>query len=132
MNVPFRTAPILLAAASLAVSAHATTVPSKRVTVVVQITDRGMKLTQFQAMEGTANPELVVLRGPIARGNFVSFNVVNQSRKAHDFVFLGRRTKRIEPGQTGHLSVTVLARGRFAYRSTLDKAPGFRGYVTVY
>jgi hypothetical protein len=109
-----------------------TTLPSKRVTILVQITDQGMKLTKFQQMSNQSSPELVVMRGPVPRGDYVAINVINAGKKAHNFVFLGKKTKWIKPGRTAHLFLTALTRGSFPYRSTLDKGPKFRGYVTVY
>jgi hypothetical protein len=128
---------ILALGAALALPAgsmgrETTTVPSKKVTILVLIDDRGMTVTKFQAMSDSSNPELLVLRGPVPRGDYVAINVINRGKKAHDFVFLGKKTKRIEPGRTAHLFLTAVTRGSFPYRSTLDKGPRFRGHLTVF
>jgi hypothetical protein len=125
---------LVVVALAVPVSASAapqTTVPSKRVTIVVQIRDDGITLTKFQEMSAQAGPELVVMRGPIPRGDLLSVNVMNLGKKAHDFVFLGRKTQRIPPGRTAHLRMAAVTRGNFPYGSTVDRGPRFRGYVTV-
>jgi hypothetical protein len=122
---------VAMAVAATSAAAPRTTVPSKRVTIVVQIRDDGMTLTKFQEMSDAAGPELVVMRGPIPRGDVLAINVMNLGKKAHDFVFLGRRTKRIAPGRTAHLRIAAVTRGSFPYHSTVDKGARFRGYVKV-
>jgi hypothetical protein len=122
----------LLAPSGGALAAANTTAPSKRVTVLVQINDKAMKLTKFIGSSDAAQAELEVMPGPVPRGDYLSINIVNEGKKAHDFTILGKKTPRIRPGQRAHLFLTLLRRGNVLYRSTLDNGPSFRGYITVY
>jgi hypothetical protein len=125
----------MVIAVALALSAPAqprptTTAPTKKVTVSVLITERGILLRMFG--EEADGHTLDVITGPVPRGNYLSFNVLNRGNKQHDFVAFGKKTRSLKPGQKAHLFVTALTRGRFLYRSTLDKSKSFRGYITIY
>jgi hypothetical protein len=128
---------VLAALAALALSAASlgavrTTAPSKRVTILVQITDKGLKFTKFLGSADAAKAELEVMPGPVPRGDYLSINVMNMGRKPHNFTILGKKTPWIKPGKTAHLFVTAVRRGNFPYRSTLDKGAAFRGQITIF
>jgi hypothetical protein len=116
-------------------AASKTTLPSKRVTVVVLITDRGIKVSLFADAIGVngepePNTSLAVTRVP--RGGYLSFNVYNRGKKVHDFTIFGLKTPPIKPGGKAHLFSPANTRGAFAYRSTMDRGSAFRGLITVY
>jgi hypothetical protein len=113
-----------------------TTAPSRKVTVLVVITDKGMTVSLFAGViyANGDNEEnaLMALPGRVPRGDYLSFNIFNRGKKVHDFEMFGKKTPAIKPGGHAHLFVTALKRGDFRYRSTLDTAKAFRGLVTVY
>jgi hypothetical protein len=58
--------------------------------------------------------------------------VRNRGKKPHNFSLLGKTTPPIAPGKFRNTRFYhFIERGRFRYRSTLDKSPAFRGYVGV-
>jgi hypothetical protein len=67
-----------------------------------------------------------------ARGVVATFTIENKGKKPHDFVLMGKKSGRILPGRSAVFSLTLLKRGRYLYRSTLDTGTTFRGYFTVY
>jgi hypothetical protein len=130
-----------LALAGGSAAATKTTAPSNKVTVLVVIDDKGMKVSTFVGIGvGPADKNdpdndptsIQVLRGPIPRGDYLSFNIMNRGKKAHDFTAFGKKTKPIKPGKTAHLFAQALSRGSFGYRSTLDKGKAFRGQLTIF
>src|SRR5256885_1012841 len=138
MSLPTKASFLAVAAvAALSVSASSlgsvrTTAPSKRITVLVQITDKELKFTKFLGSADAAKAELEVMPGPVPRGDYLSINVMNMGKKPHNFTILGKKTPWIKPGRRAHLFVTALNRGSFTYRSTLDKGSAFRGHITVF
>ena len=105
--------------------------PSKHVTVVVLISEEGIKASKFRQL-GTGNESsMEVVKGPLERGDVVTFNIVNRGTNVHDFMIFGKKTARISPGRTAHLYFKLQGAGRFVYRSTLDDEPAFRGYLAV-
>jgi hypothetical protein len=121
-------AALTLCAASSA--GTATTAPTKLVTVLALINDRGIKLSMFTARDN-ANTLDTIANGVIPRGDYVTINVLNRGHKRHDFTFMGKQTPPIKPGGKAHLFLVAVARGRFAYSSTLDRGKHFRGVVSV-
>jgi plastocyanin len=113
---------ILVVGALLAVAvpaALATTGPGQRVNVTVLIDEKnGFRISDQAEM---------------ARGAIVTFQVYNNGKKAHNFTLLGKKTKTIKPRKWARFTVTLLTRGRFPFKSTLDKGKlGFSGFYTVY
>jgi hypothetical protein len=115
--------------AGSAVGARTTTAPSKSVLVEVLITDKGIVLARW--VSSLTHNGLMVLAGPVPRGDYVSINILNRGKKVHDFTVFGKKTPRIKPGGKAHIFVRALSRGTFPYRSTLDKGKSFRGSIVV-
>jgi hypothetical protein len=113
-----------------------TTAPSKKVTVLVVITDKGITVSLFAGViyANGDNEEnaLMALPGRVPRGDYLSFNIFNRGKKVHDFEMFGKKTPAIKPGGHAHLFVSALRRGDFRYESTFDMSKAFRGLVTVY
>jgi hypothetical protein len=120
---------------AVSLARETTTTPSKKITVVVVINDRGIKVSLFADALGVdgrpeANTAMAVTRVP--RGGYVSFNVFNRGKRVHDFKVFGKTTPPIKPGGRAHLFSPANARGAFAYGSTMDKGAAFRGVLTVF
>jgi hypothetical protein len=109
----------------------ATTEPAKKITLVVIIDDKGIKLAPYTQLGVGVTAMLNPLAGPVPRGDYVSINVFNRGSKVHDFTIFGKKTPKVKPGGKAHLFVAVLKRGKFLYRSTLDESKAFRGYLRV-
>jgi hypothetical protein len=128
-----RTAAVAALAAAVlagsAVAAPATTAPSRSVLVEVLITDKGIVLAQW--VSSLTHNGLMVLAGPVPRGDYVSINILNRGKRVHDFTVFGKKTPPIKPGGKAHLFVRAVSRGSFPYRSTLDKGTPFRGAIVV-
>ena len=121
----------LAAALALAATSAATTDPAKKVTLVVIINDKGVNAAAFLQSGVAPSVTLNPLAGPIPRGDYVSVNVFNRGGKTHDFTIFGKKTKPVKPGGKAHLFVAAVKRGKFLYRSTLDRGKSFQGYLTV-
>ena len=116
-----------------------TTAPSNKVTVLVVIDDKGIRVNSFVQL-GNETPgkdeenepsSMQALQGAVPRGDLLTFNVFNRGKKVHDFTIFGKKTPPIRPGRKAHFSAQAVVRGSFAYRSTLDKSRAFRGYFKV-
>jgi len=120
-----------LGATAVSAPSFGTTAPSKKITVLVQINEKQLTFTKFLGNADAPNTELEVMPGPVPRGDYLSINVRNIGKKAHNFTILGKKTPLIKPGKTAHLFVTAVQRGNFPYRSTVDRGAKFRGLMTV-
>jgi uncharacterized cupredoxin-like copper-binding protein len=62
----------------------------------------------------------------------VTFKLVNKGKIEHDFAIAGKKSKKIKPGKTGTLTVTLKA-GKIAYKCTLagHAAAGMKGKLTA-
>jgi plastocyanin len=105
--------------------------PSKNVTVLVVIDDRGIAVHAFRQAGAGSGTSLETLTGPVPAGDLVTFNVYNRGKKLHNFTIFGKSTPTLKPGKTGRLYFAVKAPGRYLYRSTMDKTTAFKGYLTV-
>jgi hypothetical protein len=105
--------------------------PSKNLTVLVVITDRGISTTAFRQLGAGTQGTLETLKGPLPAGNLVTFNVYNRGKGRHDFKIFGKKTAAIPPGKIAHLYFKLGGAGKFAYQSTLDKSAAFRGFLLV-
>jgi hypothetical protein len=125
---------VALTCSAVALAAPRTTGPSKRVTVLVLINDKGIAVHPYVAVgsDSDLGQNLQVLRGPIPRGDYLSFNVLNRGKKTHSFTIFGKTTSPIKPGGKAHLFVAATVRGNFNFGSTLDKGKSFRGSIDVY
>jgi uncharacterized cupredoxin-like copper-binding protein len=63
----------------------------------------------------------------------VTFRVTNSGEKAHDFKILGRKTKRLAPGQSQAITVTFAKPGKYHFFCTVagHAAAGMKGLLTV-
>lgn len=116
---------------ALAATSAATTNPSKKITLVVVVNDRGLVLSAFTQLGVAPSITLNPLTGPVPRGDYVSINVYNRGSKAHNFTIFGKKTPAVKPGGKAHLFVAATKRGKFLYRSTLDQGRAFQGYLHV-
>jgi hypothetical protein len=114
---------ILVSAAAIAIptgaalAARDTTAPGEHAVIFVRITDKG--LTVF---DGSTMP----------RGVVATFMAINDGKKPHNFLLLGKKTPVIKPGHRAKFTVTLLHRGNFPFKSTVNaKGKFFRGYFTV-
>ena len=119
-----------LAIPAASAAAPATTQPSKAVLVDVNITDHGIRTAMFHTDGPKATDYYAAYYA--MRGEVAYFVVRNKGRRPHDFTVLGKKTKTLRPGGSARFHVTLLRRGAFTYRSTLDGGKkGFRGVFTV-
>jgi plastocyanin len=106
-----------MSSSAVALAGSTTTGPGQHATFFVQITDTGI-VVDNQARE--------------ARGTIVTFAAINEGKKPHNFTMLGKKTPILKAGGRAHFTVTLLTRGNFPYRSTVDKGRFFHGLFTVY
>jgi hypothetical protein len=115
---------LVATAAALTFSAVAfgtakTTEPSKYILVSVVIRDDGITIGSWLGTKH--HGDMTPLAGPVPRGDYLSFQVLN----------IGKKTGPIKPGGKAHLFTAALVRGNFPYKSTVDKGKAFRGVFTV-
>jgi hypothetical protein len=67
-----------------------------------------------------------------ARGVIAEFEIVNKGHRTHSFSLLGKTTGHLKPGEKAAFRVTLLHRGVFTYRSTVDSGAAFHGNFIVY
>jgi hypothetical protein len=94
---------IFVAAATFATGARArpgTTAPTKLVTVLVLIDEKGIKLSMFTARDNQNTLDTMSSR-IIPRGDYVTINVLNRGHRHHDFTFMGKRTPAAQAGRQG-------------------------------
>ena len=63
----------------------------------------------------------------------VTFLVVNDGKRAHDFKIAGKRTTLIAPGQSAKLTVTLSKPGSYVYFCTVagHAVAGMKGFLRV-
>src|SRR6478609_9043850 len=103
-----------LACAGGATARVSTTEPSKSVLLQVLVTDKGIVLGKW--VSSVTHDGMLVLAGPIPRGDWVSISVLNRSKRPQVVTVLGKTTPRIKPGGKAHLFTRALRRGTFPYR----------------
>jgi glucose/arabinose dehydrogenase len=71
-------------------------------------------------------------RTHVATGR-IRFVVRNAGKLAHDFAIAGKHTRRLGPGRSQTIAVTIRKSGRFAYRCTIPghAAVGMKGVLAV-
>src|SRR4051812_43862364 len=100
-----------------ALAASRTTAPSNKVTVLVLIDDKRTKVFSFvqlgnEPQKGEVEASAIqTLTGPIPRGDYLTFNILNRGKKPHDFTIFGKKTKPIKPGKKARLFVIATVRG---------------------
>ena len=88
-----------------ALAAETTTAPGQRTTIYVQITDS----------------HLIFFNGnTLPRGVIVTFEAINQGKQTHNFSIFGRSTPVLKPGTRAKLTVTLVKRGLFGYKCTIN------------
>jgi hypothetical protein len=110
---------------------YMTPTPSKNVTALVVIDDKGITHHTFRQLGEGSSASLETLPGPVPLGNLVTFNIYNRGKSVHNFAIFGKKTATIKPGRNTHLYFKVTSQGKFLYQSTLDKSKAFQGYLTV-
>lgn len=106
-----------LALAGTAAAAVKTTTPGTQIVIGVQVSDKSVNV-----FEGARAP----------RGSTVIFLVTNWGKRRHNFAVFGKKTPLLKPHQTAKITVNLLSRGAYPYRSTVDPGPRFRGHFVVY
>jgi hypothetical protein len=124
----------LVAAAAMTFPALApahtqTTQPARYLTILVVEYDKYIRLGVFAST--ATHDGLIEVGTNIPRGDYVSINIINKGKRAHDFKIFGKKTAPIKPGHKAHLFVTALIRGSYPYGSTLDNGKAFHGFVNV-
>jgi plastocyanin len=120
-----------LIASALAATSSSTTAPSRRILIVVRITDQGFRpLAQFSLAEG-GNLKINPAAWRIPRGDYATFRVFNEGKRAHNFTILGRETGTLKPGARAKFNIYFKTRGNFRYSSSLDRGKKFQGFLSV-
>ena len=117
--------------AGSALARPGTTAPAKKITLIVVLFDDRATLAAYTQLGFGATRTLSPLAGPVPRGDYVSIDVFNRGKKAHDFTIYGKKTKPVKPGGKAHLFFAALRRGSFPYGSTTDRGRTFQGHVQV-
>jgi hypothetical protein len=125
----FVTAAVALALGASSLARPQTTQPSQFLTILVVEYDSYLRMGVFAAT--ATHDGLIEVGTNIPRGDYVSINIINKGKRAHDFKIFGKKTGPIKPGHKAHLFVTALIRGSYPYGSTLDKGKAFHGFVNV-
>ncbi len=81
----------------------------------------------------TAKNFKFVLSKKSAKRGVVIFKVTNIGSVQHDFTIKGRRTKKLSHGQSATLRVTLLRKGHYPYKCTVDHhaSLGMKGVFTI-
>ncbi len=124
---------VMIAAASIlpaaSFPASRTTVPGKYMLIFVLITDQRTTIGKWSGAKN--HNGLIPVPDTIPRGNFMSINVLNRSKKVQTFSIFGKKTPPLKPGAKAHLSQAAMVRGNFLWTSTTGKKVNYRGYLTV-
>jgi hypothetical protein len=117
---------------SVSLAGPKTTVPTKTVLVSVVIKDTGIILSAYRYTElGNGQYGYDPLPGPLPRGDYLKFLVLNLGKKTHNFTIFGKKTPPLKTGRKAHFNKLALVRGTFRYRSTLDRGKAFRGTLII-
>ena len=77
--------------------------------------------------------EFVLSKKTVPTGKVI-FTLVNRGQIAHDFAIHGKKSKMIEPGKSGVLTVAFRKAGRYPYKCTVPghAEAGMKGSLKVY
>jgi len=77
--------------------------------------------------------EFVLSKKRVRKGKVI-FKLVNKGQIAHDFAIHGKKSKMIEPGKSGVLTVAFRKAGRYPYKCTVPghAEAGMKGSLKVY
>ena len=123
------------AAASLALGvpwqpASATTTPSTTLMIEVVVTAKKVVVATYAS--SATHDGFITVGGPIPRGDFLNFQILNRTKHPLAFAAFGKRTKSpVKPGGKGHFNVLALKRGKFAYRIAVTGGKSFAGSFLV-
>jgi hypothetical protein len=126
---------IALAAASLALvapwqPASATTTPSTTLLIEVLVTPKKVVVATFAS--SATHDGFITVGGPIPRGDFLNFQILNRTKHPLAFSAFGRRTPRtVKPGGKAHFNVLALKRGKYPYRVIVTGGKSFAGSFLV-
>ena len=123
----------LLALSGAAFAARQTTAPGLApVTIYVLLSDKGIKYSMWQSVSQEGQPTMSIAQA-LMRGEVAIFDVKNNGKKTHNFAAFGKKTPNLRPGGHARFKVALIHRGKFPFRSTLDKGKrAFRGVLKVY
>jgi hypothetical protein len=120
---------LALVSTSASLARRETTAPSQQVSVYFVITDQRIAYEILRTT--TAGSGNTVLEKYVVRSDIATFIVINRGKKAHSFLFLGKKFA-LPPGHRAHFSKILLSRGAFPYASTTDPGKAFKGVFPVY
>lgn len=109
--------------------AQATTQPSSTVTIEVVATGHALLVGEYD--NSADHDGLIPLAGPIRRGDFLDFQVINHTSKSGVFSAFKKKTKPIAPGKVGHFDALALHRGVFPYTLVLSGGTTLSGKLDV-
>jgi hypothetical protein len=122
----------VLAAGMLAASARpgsATTTPSSTLIVEVVVTPTAVTVGKYAA--SATHDGFIPLGGPIPRGDYLNFRIINHGKHAIAFTAFGKRTPAIKPGGLGHFNALAKRRGKFPYRTSVRGGKNYDGVFNV-
>ena len=96
--------------------AGATTTPSSTLIVEVLVTPKSIVVGKYAS--SATHDGFLPLGGPIPRGDFLNFSILNRGKHPVSFTAFGHKTKQlVKPGGRGHFNVFAKKRGVFRYRA---------------
>ena len=106
-----------------------TTTPSKYLLIFFLITDKGITVGKWGSTPN--HDSMVPAPNVIPRGDIMTINVLNRSKKVLTFSVFGKKTPPLKPGAKGHLQQIALVRGSFQYTTKAGATVVNHGYITV-
>ncbi len=113
-------------------AAGATTSPSTTLIVEVVVTPKSIVVGRYAA--SATHDGFIPLGGPIPRGDYLNFTILNRAKRPLSFTAFGRKTKQlVKPGGRGHFNVVASKRGVYPYRAIVGGGSGktFAGTLIV-
>lgn len=110
-------------------AARATTTPSTTLLVEVVVTPKSVVIGKYAS--SATHDGFIPLGGPIPRGDFLNFQILNRGKNPLAFSAFGKKTSMIKPGAKGHFNVRASRRGNFAYRVVIHGHKTVSGKLNV-
>jgi hypothetical protein len=107
----------------------ATTTPSSTLIFEVLITSKQVVVGKYAA--SATHDGFIPLGGPVPRGDFLNFKIINHGKHPAAFSAFGKTTRLIKPGALGHFNVLALHRGLFPYRASITGSKAVVGVIKV-
>ena len=121
---------LAVGAGGLPPAAGATTTPSSTLIVEVLVTPKSIVVGKYAS--SATHDGFMPLGGPIPRGDFLNFTILNRGKHPLSFTAFGHKTKQlVKPGGRGHFNVFAKKRGAFAYRVVVVGGKTFAGKLIV-